>query len=107
MLSEGWSLAEEASLDLSVSSVGGTPLVSVHSTDASSWDEDTITWNRESSSQTWASGGRATAHAATDAVEMSSTDTSLSLNVTTAIQAHLHAASDTSATFLLTAPLGV
>tara|TARA_B100000683_G_scaffold59235_1_gene57285 strand:+ start:72042 stop:81215 length:9174 start_codon:yes stop_codon:yes gene_type:complete len=93
----------EASLDLSVSSVGGTPLVSVHSTDASSWDEDTITWNRESSSQTWASGGRATAHAATDAVEMSSTDTSLSLNVTTAIQAHLHAASDTSATFLLTA----
>ena len=34
---------------------------------------------------------------------MSSTDTSLSLNVTTAVQAHLQAASDAPATFLLTA----
>ena len=90
----------EASLDLSVSSVSGTPLVSVHPTDASSWDEDSVTWNRASSTQTWTNGGRANAHAATDAVEMSSTDTSLSLNVTTAVQAHLQAASDSSATFL-------
>ncbi|MGB0726390.1 MAG: DNRLRE domain-containing protein, partial [Candidatus Poseidoniaceae archaeon] len=92
-----------AEMSLAVDSVSGTPLVSVHPTDASSWDEGTITWNRESSTQTWTNGGRASARAASDAVEMSSTDTSLSLNVTTAVQAHLQAAADTSATFLLTA----
>ncbi|MGB0152378.1 MAG: DNRLRE domain-containing protein, partial [Candidatus Poseidoniaceae archaeon] len=37
-----------AEMSLAVDSVSGTPLVSVHPTDASSWDEGTITWNRES-----------------------------------------------------------
>ena len=92
----------EASLDLSASSVSGTPLISVHPTNAPAWDEDAITWNRATSSQTWSDGGRATAGAATDAVEMSSTDSSLSLNITSAMQAHLQGSADESASFLLT-----
>ncbi|MGB0489655.1 MAG: DNRLRE domain-containing protein, partial [Candidatus Poseidoniaceae archaeon] len=92
----------EASLDLSASSVSGTPLISVHPTNAPAWDEDAITWNRATSSQTWSDGGRTTAGAATDAVEMSSTDSSLSLNITTAMQAHLQGSADESAAFLLT-----
>ena len=92
----------DASMDLVVDSVSGSPLVSVHATEAPEWDESVITWNRPNSAVTWTAGGRSTAGAAIDAVEMSTTDTSLSLNVTTAIQAHLHASSDQAASFLLT-----
>ena len=91
----------DASMDLTADSVSGSPLVSVHATEAD-WDEGVITWNRPNSAETWTSGGRGTAGAAIDAVEMSTSDTSLSLNVTTAIQAHLHASSDEAASFLLT-----
>ena len=93
----------DASLDLVVDSVSGSPLVSVHATEAPDWDQSVITWNRPNSAETWASGGRSTAHAAIDAVEMSTSDTGLNLNVTTAIQAHLHSSADESASFLLTA----
>jgi len=66
----------DASLDLTVDSASGSPLVSIHPTGSQTWVEDEITWNRATSSQTWTSGGRTTAGAAADAVEMASTDTS-------------------------------
>jgi len=93
----------DASLDLTVDSASGSPLVSIHPTGSQTWVEDEITWNRATSSQTWTSGGRTTAGAAADAVEMASTDTSLTLNLTTSMQAWVSSASNDAATFLLTA----
>lgn len=93
----------DARLNLTVSSITGTPLVSVHPTSGTDWVESQTTWNLEKTGTLWAIGGRGHAASASDAQELSSSDTEVSFNITSIVQAWVHDGRVGSQTMLLTA----
>ncbi len=93
----------DARLNLTVSSITGTPLVSIHPTTGTDWVESQTTWNLEKTGTLWSLGGRGLAGSASDAQELSSSDTEVSFNITSILQAWVHDGRVGSQTLLLTA----